>query len=123
MDNDIDVGYYDPPKMLSKSEPISVDFYRISIGLHSAKFLSGDGRTREDPSRQYGTGRKMQGKKFMVSATWNAPKAAFGNPEQKLFQGISTSDFFMHITCNYRFCEAEVMADYNCFDIFKMATL
>lgn len=31
LDNDIDVGYYDPPNMLLKSEPIAVDFYRISI--------------------------------------------------------------------------------------------
>ena len=34
LDNDIDVGYYDPPTMLSKSEPISVDFYRISIKIN-----------------------------------------------------------------------------------------
>ena len=34
LDNDIDVGYYDPPNMLSKSEPISVDFYRISIKIN-----------------------------------------------------------------------------------------
>ncbi|MNK06743.1 Modulator of drug activity B [compost metagenome] len=91
----------------------------FNSGLSSAKFLAGDGRTREDASRQYGTGGKMQGKKFMVSATWNAPKEAFGNPEQKLFQGISSADFLMHITNNYRFCGVEVVADYNCFDIFK----
>jgi AraC-like DNA-binding protein len=34
LDNDIDVGYYDPPNMRSKSEPISVDFYRISIKIN-----------------------------------------------------------------------------------------
>jgi len=31
LDSDIDVGYYDVPKMLLKSAPISIDFYRISI--------------------------------------------------------------------------------------------
>lgn len=31
LDNDIDVGYYDPPNMLLKSEAVAVDFYRISI--------------------------------------------------------------------------------------------
>lgn len=31
LDNNIDVGYYDVPKMRLKSEPISIDFYRISI--------------------------------------------------------------------------------------------
>lgn len=34
LDNDIDVGYYDPPNMLSKSEAIAVDFYRISIKIN-----------------------------------------------------------------------------------------
>lgn len=34
LDNNIDVGFYDPPNMLSKSEPISVDFYRISIKIN-----------------------------------------------------------------------------------------
>ena len=34
LDNDIDVGYYDPPNMLSKSETITVDFYRISIKIN-----------------------------------------------------------------------------------------
>jgi len=31
LDNDIDIGYYDVPNMRLKSEPVSVDFYRISI--------------------------------------------------------------------------------------------
>lgn len=34
LDNDIDIGYYDPPNMLSKSEPVTVDFYRISIKIN-----------------------------------------------------------------------------------------
>jgi len=34
LDNDIDVGYYDPPNMLLKSDPIEVDFYRISIKIN-----------------------------------------------------------------------------------------
>jgi AraC family transcriptional activator of pobA len=34
LDNDIDVGYYDPPNMLMKSDPITVDFYRISIKIN-----------------------------------------------------------------------------------------
>ncbi|WP_316850710.1 hypothetical protein [Pedobacter agri] len=34
LDNDIDVGYYDPPNMRLKSEAIAVDFYRISIKIN-----------------------------------------------------------------------------------------
>jgi modulator of drug activity B len=91
----------------------------FNSGLQSEKFLAGDGRTREDPTRQYGTGGKMQGKKFMVSATWNAPKASFDDPNQVLFEGRSTADALIQITSNYRFCGVDVVADYNCFDIFK----
>lgn len=91
----------------------------FNSGLHSAKFLSGDGRTREDVTKQYGTGGKMQGKKFMVCSTWNAPKASFDDLNQMLFKGRSTADVLIQITSNYRFCGAEIVADYNCFDIFK----
>lgn len=91
----------------------------FNSGLHSAKFLSGDGRTREDATRQYGTGGKMQDKKFMVCSTWNAPEESFNNVNQKLFGGISTQNYLMHITSNYHFCGVEIVCDYNCFDIFK----
>jgi len=91
----------------------------FNSGLMSAKFLVGDGRTKEDLTRQYGTGGKMQGKNFMVCSTWNAPKASFDDPNQVLFEGRSTADVLIQITSNYRFCGVEVVADYNCFDIFK----
>jgi AraC family transcriptional activator of pobA len=34
LDNDIDIGYYDPPSMLMKSEPVMIDFYRISFKIN-----------------------------------------------------------------------------------------
>jgi len=34
LDDDIDIGYYDPPNMLLQSEPIMVDFYRISFKIN-----------------------------------------------------------------------------------------
>ncbi|MDQ0593821.1 AraC family transcriptional activator of pobA [Chryseobacterium ginsenosidimutans] len=33
LDNDIDVGYYDPPKIIVDCEAVVVDFYRISIKI------------------------------------------------------------------------------------------
>lgn len=55
--------------------------------LQSKAFLEGDGRTRENPESQSGTDGKMQGKKFLVSSTWNAPEVSFNNLEQYLYQG------------------------------------
>ena len=91
----------------------------FNSGLHSARFLSGDGRTRDDLTKQYGSGGKMQGKKFMICATWNAPAEAFGNREQQLMQGKTTADLLSNITSNYRFCGYDILPGYNCFNIFK----
>jgi modulator of drug activity B len=68
----------------------------FNSGLHSQKFLSGDGRTREDSTKQYGTGGKMHGKKFMICATFNAPAESFNNPLQSLLQGKGTEDLFLN---------------------------
>lgn len=93
----------------------------FNAGLASKVFLEGDGRTRSDPSRQYGTGGKMQGRKFMISATWNAPGQAFSNSDGVLMGGKGTADLFLAITANYKFCGYDILPDYGAFDIFKQA--
>ncbi|RZJ31147.1 MAG: flavodoxin [Flavobacterium sp.] len=95
----------------------------FNAGLHSKKMLSGDGRSREDASRQYGSGGNMQGRKFMICATFNAPAEAFGNPSQDLMKGKSVSDLFLNITSNYTFCGYEILPEYCCFDIYKNETI
>jgi len=40
LDYNIDVGFYDPPTMRSKSEAIAVDFYRISIKINLVNKLA-----------------------------------------------------------------------------------
>ena len=91
----------------------------FNSGLLSKSFLNDDGRTKDDPTKQYGTGGHLQGKKFMICATWNAPAEAFDNPVQRLMRGKGVADLFLNITSNYRFCGYEIMDGYNCFDIFR----
>ncbi len=91
----------------------------FNAGLNSKVLLDGDGRTRSDLTRQYGTGGKMQGKKFMMSTTWNAPREAFDNPQGILYGGKGTADVFLNITSNYKFCGYDVLPDFGVFDIFK----
>lgn len=92
----------------------------FNVGLGTKTLLDGgDGRTRNDPSRQYGTGGKMLGKKFMISATWNAPLETFDNPDSALFGGKGRDDLFLHITSNYKFCGYDILPDFGVFDIFK----
>lgn len=91
----------------------------FNSGFASKKLLLGDGRTREDATKQYGSGGLMQGRKFMICATWNAPAAAFDNPENKVFEGKGLTDIYLPITSNYRFSGYDIIDSYNCFDIFR----
>lgn len=90
-------------------------------GLVQQKMLTDDGRTRADPSKQYGTGGKMQGKKYMLSLTWNAPKEAFGIADQYLFAGKTEDDVFVSNTANYRFCGADILPSFSCHNVVKAA--
>lgn len=90
----------------------------FTSAMFSQKFLSGDGRSTNDPSKQYGTGGKMKGKKFMLSATWNAPKESFNDPAQKLWEGRSADEALFSVSVNYRFVGFEVLPGYHCYDVF-----
>lgn len=91
----------------------------FTAGMVQQSFLDGDGRTREDPSKQYGSGGKMQGKKYMLSLTWNAPKEAFGDTAQFLFEGKTVDDVFFSNTANYKFCGADILPSFSCHDVIK----
>lgn len=54
-----------------------------------------DGRTRTDGSKKYGSGGLLQGKKYMLSLTWNAPLEAFNDPEQ-FFEGFGVDGLYLH---------------------------
>ena len=41
------------------------------------KLYKNDGRTRSNPEINYGRGGLLQGKQYMITSTWNAPKGAF----------------------------------------------
>jgi NADPH dehydrogenase (quinone) len=95
----------------------------FTAGLVQQHFLTGDGRTREDPSQQYGSGGKMQGKKYMLSLTWNAPAEAFGDAQQFLFEGKSVDDVFVGNTANYKFCGVEILPSFSSYDVVKQADI
>jgi NADPH dehydrogenase (quinone) len=91
----------------------------FTAGMLQGSFITGDGRTREDPSKQYGSGGLLQGKQHMISLTWNAPRDAFNDPQQSLFEGKSVDDVFAANTANYKFCGMSVLPSFSCHDIFK----
>lgn len=91
----------------------------FTAGMMQGSFLADDGRTRQDPDKQYGTGGKMQGKKHMLSLTWNAPQEAFDDRNQVLLAGKSVDDVFACYTASYKFCGVEVLPSFSCFDVMK----
>jgi len=91
----------------------------FNVGLHAKTFLDNDGRTRSDPTRQYGTGGHMEGKKFMIASTWNAPLEAFDNPDGVLFEGKGEDDLLLNITSNYKFVGYTVLKNFGIYDIFR----
>lgn len=44
---------------------------------HNNGIYRNDGRSRKNPAINYGTGGLMQGKKYFVTSSWNAPDTAF----------------------------------------------
>lgn len=90
----------------------------FNSALKSKKFLSGDGRSAEEGSKQYGMGGKMIGKKFMISATWNAPEESFNNPKNPLWKGKTADDALFNIAANYLFTGFEVVSGHYCYDVY-----
>jgi modulator of drug activity B len=91
----------------------------FNAGLLQGSMVVNDGRTRSDPSKQYGTGGKMHGKKYMLSLTWNAPSEAFNDKRQMLFEGKSVDDVFAFNTANYKFCGVDILPSFSCHDVLK----
>jgi modulator of drug activity B len=91
----------------------------FNAGLLNPRMVASDGRTRGDPGKQYGTGGLMRGKKYMLSLTWNAPEAAFNDPDQFLFRGKSVDDVFTFNTSAYKFCGFEILPAFSFFDVLK----
>lgn len=91
----------------------------FTAGLIQKSMIVNDGRSLEDPTRQYGTGGKMQGKQYALSLTWNAPREAFDDAGQYQFQGRSVDEVMIANTANYRFCGAQVLPAFSSFNVIK----
>ena len=93
----------------------------FTTGLVQGKIVKDDGRTRSDASKQYGTGGLSQGRKYLLSATWNAPEEAFDDVNQLLFEGKSADDALINLSANYRFCGFETLKGFHVHDVMKNA--
>lgn len=89
----------------------------FSMGKDTVTYAS-DGRTRSDASKRYGSGGLMQGKKYMLSLTYNCPTTEFNNKEG-FFDGLSIDEANVAIHKTFQFCGAAPLETFSVHDIFK----
>jgi modulator of drug activity B len=92
--------------------------YVYSAGM-GGQLCEGDGRTRKDPSKQYGTGGVLTHTKYMLSLTFNAPKESFDDPNQWFFEGKGVDDLFWPMHLNFKFFGMQPLETFVCFDVMK----
>lgn len=102
-------------------------FKRYMDAVYSAgmdgRLCQGDGRTRQDSSKQYGTGGTLVGKKYALSLTFNAPRDSFDDPSQVFFEGRSIDDLFLPMHLNFKFFGMEPLPSFACHDVMKNPTI
>jgi len=83
------------------------------------QLCQGDGRHKDTPEDGYGTGGTLNGKPYMLSLTFNAPKGSFDRPGEYLFQGKSVDDLWFPFHCNCRFFDMKTLPTFATFDVLK----
>jgi len=83
------------------------------------RLAEGDGRTRSDPSRQYGTGGRLQGRRYVLSVTLNAPACAFDNASQPIFRGLSLDELLAPVHVNFAFFGLSALPTFAAYDVKK----
>jgi len=89
----------------------------FSGGMGTVTFVN-DGRSREDTSKRYGSGGLMQGKKYMLSLTYNCPETEFDNKDG-FFDGLSLDEANVATHKLFQFCGAQPLESYAIHDVFK----
>jgi modulator of drug activity B len=77
-----------------------------------------DGRTRSDASQKYGSGGLLQGKRYMLSGTWNAPQQAFDDPSD-FFEGKGVDAVYFPFLKANQFLGMAPLPTFLCVDVMK----
>ena len=82
------------------------------------KLYASDGRRSDNPTKNYGKGGLLQGKKHMLSLTWNAPMEAFTNPAE-FFGGAGVDGVYLHFHKANEFLGMNALPTFICTDVIK----
>ena len=98
-------------------------FKKYSDEVYSAGtkgiLCNSDGRSTDAPALNYGAGGVLTNKRYMLSLTFNAPREAFSNDKEYLFQGKDVDDLFFPVHMNFRFFGMTQIKTFACFDVVK----
>jgi len=83
------------------------------------RLCAGDGRIAEAPKANYGAGGRLLGKSYMLSLTFNAPREAFDDESEFLFQGRSVDDLMTPMHINARFFGLQRLPTFAAYDVMK----
>lgn len=81
-----------------------------------------DGRTRSDASQKYGSGGLIQGKRYMLSLTWNAPVQAFEDPTD-FFEGKGVDAVYLPFHKANEFLGMSALPTFICNDVMKVPNI
>jgi modulator of drug activity B len=76
-----------------------------------------DGRSRSSDAK-YGSGGLLQGKKYMLSLTWNAPLEAL-EQEDNFFEAKSNDGVFFNFHKANQFLGLDAVKTFSCHDVMK----
>ena len=116
-----DVWLWNPSKSLALKSSSESQYReaREHLLAYNRRLAKGDGRTRSDPGKQYGSGGRMQDTRYMLSVTSNAPETAFGDVGQTLFSGRSIDDLLSPVHINFAFFGASACPTFAAYDVSK----
>ncbi len=82
------------------------------------KLYQSDGRSSSNPNHNYGSGGLLQGKKYMLSVTWNAPENAFVDSGE-FFEGKGIDTVLMPMHKANQFLGMTSISTFMCNDVIK----
>ena len=82
------------------------------------KLYANDGRSRQDPSKKYGSGGLAKNKKYLFSTTWNAPLEAFIESGQ-FFEEQGIDGLLFHLHKAHQFMGLSALPSFMCNDVMK----
>lgn len=82
------------------------------------RLYASDGRSHTNPTKNYGKGGLLQGKKYMFSLTWNAPSEAFSEKDE-FFEGVGVDGVYLHLHKANQFLGMSALPTFMCNDVVK----